>query len=139
MKRRNSRESAFLAQFELSFQQTNLDELLETVRENDEYGIDQFAESLLRLYEEHAGEVDVQIQEHLKGWSSERLSKTSLSLLQLSVAEMMYGEPDMDSIIVNEAVELAKKYAGEKDYQFVNGVLGTVSRQLHPAETNGEA
>ena len=100
MKRRNSRENAFLAQFELSFDQTNLDELLETVRENDEYGLDAFAEQLLRL----------------------------------SIAEMLYGEPDMDSVIVNEAVELAKKYAGEKDYQFVNGVLGTVSRQLHPAK-----
>jgi N utilization substance protein B len=74
------------------------------------------------------------MQEHLKGWSSERLSKTSISLLRLSIAEMLYGEPDMDSVIVNEAVELAKKYAGEKDYQFVNGVLGTVSRQLHPVK-----
>ena len=133
MKRRNSRENAFLAQFELSFEQTNLDELLETVRENDEYGLDAFAEQLLRLYEAHAGEVNTLMEEHLKGWSSERLSKTSISLLRLSIAEMLYGDPDMDSVIINEAVELAKKYAGEKDYQFVNGVLGTVSRQLHPA------
>ncbi len=139
MKRRNSRENAFLAQFELSFEQTNLDELLETVRENDEYGLDQFAEELLRLYEAHAGEVNAVMQEHLNGWSSERLTKTSLSLLRLAIAEMMFGEPDMDSIVINEAVELAKKYAGDKDYQFVNGVLGTVSRQLHPAQNKEDA
>ncbi len=34
------------------------------------------------------------------------------------------GSDDMDSIVINEAVELAKKYAGEEDYQFINGVLG---------------
>lgn len=128
MKRKDSRESAFLAEFELTFGHSSLDELLETVREEGEYGLDDFAESLLRLYEQHSFEVDEQIRAHLKGWSDERLSKTSLSLLRLSIAEMLYGEPDMDSVIINEAVELAKRYAGEKDYQFVNGLLGTVSR-----------
>lgn len=42
---------------------------------------------------------------------------------------MRFGKPDMDSVVINEAVELAKKYAGEDDYQFVNGVLGSLSRQ----------
>lgn len=134
MKRKTARENAFLAEFELSFGHSNLDELLETVRENGEYALDSFAENLLRLYEQNSGEVEQRIQESLKGWNSERISKVSLSLLRLSIAEMLHGEKDMDSIIINEAVELAKKYAGEKDYQFVNGVLGTISRQEHPGQ-----
>ncbi len=129
MKRKQSRENAFLAQFELSFGHTNLDELIETVRENDEYGLDEFAVELLRLYEANAAQVEEKIAANLKGWSSERLSKASLSLLRLAVAELLFGQPDMDSVVINEAVELAKKYAGDKDYQFVNGVLGTVSRE----------
>ncbi len=133
MKRKQSRENAFLAQFELSFGHTNLDELIETVRENDEYGLDAFAESLLRLYEAHAPQVEEKINANLKGWNSERISKASLSLLRLAIAELLFGEPDMDSVIINEAVELAKKYAGDKDYQFVNGVLGTVSREKQAA------
>ncbi len=139
MKRRSSRENAFLAEFELSFEQTSLNELLETWREDGEIGLDQFAEHLLRLVESNAGEINELIRENLKGWSSERLSKVSISLLRLAVAEMLYGEPDMDSIIINEAVELAKKYAGDKDYQFINGVLGTISRQKHPSQTAEEA
>ena len=128
-KRRQSRENAFLAEFELSFQQTSLTELQETLRESENYQLDDFALRLLSLYEEHAAEVEARIAENLKGWSSERLTKTSVSLLRLVIAEMLYGEPDMDSIIINEAVELSKKYAGDKEYQFVNGILGTVSRE----------
>ena len=134
MKRRSSRENAFLAEFELSFGHTTLDELLDTWRENGEIGLDGFAESLLRLYEEHAGEINPMIEENLKGWSSERLTKPSLNVLRLAVAEMLYGEADMDSVVINEAVELAKKYAGDKAYQFVNGVLGAISRSVHPVE-----
>ena len=37
-------------------------------------------------------------------------------------------EKDMDSIIINEAVEMCKKFAGDNDYQFVNGVLGAVAK-----------
>ena len=134
MKRRSSRENAFLAEFELSFGHTSLDELLETWREDGEFGLDQFAESLLRLYEEHAGEINPLIEENLKGWTAERLPKPCLNVLRLAVAEMLYGEPGMDSVVINEAVELAKKYAGDKDYQFVNGVLGAISRSRHPSQ-----
>jgi hypothetical protein len=43
---------------------------------------------------------------------------------------MFFGdEEDMDSVIINEAVELAKKFGGEEDYQFVNGVLGSIARE----------
>ena len=43
------------------------------------------------------------------------------------------GKDDMDSIVINEAVELTKKYSGEDDYQFVNGLLGTLSRAREQA------
>ena len=46
---------------------------------------------------------------------------------------------DMDSIVINEAVELAKKYAGEEDYQFINGVLGAISREAHSAKADEPA
>ena len=49
--------------------------------------------------------------------------------------KMMYGEEKKTSVAINEAVELVKKYGSDKDYQFVNGLLGTVARaQDKPAE-----
>ena len=43
-------------------------------------------------------------------------------------ADLTQEEKDMDSIVINEAVEMCKKFAGDNDYQFVNGVLGAIAK-----------
>ena len=51
------------------------------------------------------------------------------NLLRLAITEMRFsGAQDVDSIVINEAVELAKKYGSDGDYQFINGVLGSIAR-----------
>lgn len=89
-----------------------------------------FAMNLIKLYYDHADEVNDMIQSKLKGWDQKRISRVCSAILRLSTAEMMYSNEDMDSIIINEAVEICKEYAGENDYQFVNGVLGAISKEL---------
>ena len=66
----------------------------------------------------------------LKNWSTSRISKVCGAILRLSAAEMMYSHEEMDSVVINEAVEICKKFAGDNDYQFVNGVLGAISKEL---------
>ena len=57
------------------------------------------------------------------------MPRTSRTLLRLAIVEMrFFGADDVDSIVINESVELAKKYGSDGDYQFINGVLGSVSR-----------
>lgn len=51
-------------------------------------------------------------------------------MLRLAIAEAAYGPEKLPGVAINEAVELTKKYAAETDYQFVNGLLGSVVRQL---------
>lgn len=129
MNRKQSRENAFVAMFSLSFGE-DVQGVLDQSREEDaEHPVDEFGETLIRLYEEHPAEVDEAIGEHLKGWTMDRIQKVNLAILRISVAEMLYGAPDMDSVIINEAVELAKKFGDEDDYQFVNGILGSISRK----------
>ena len=128
LSRHKARENAFIALFSMSFGGT-LDEVADTLREDDSaYALDEYGLSLLRSLEAHAAEVDEVISGKLKGWRMERIGKTSLALLRLAVAEMLYSAEDMDSIVINEAVELAKRYGGDGDYQFINGVLGSISR-----------
>ncbi len=75
------------------------------------------------------------IRANLKGWTIARVPRVSLVALRVALAEMMYGEEKKTSVAINEAVELVKKYGSDKDYQFVNGLLGTVARaQDKPAE-----
>ncbi|MBQ2792061.1 MAG: transcription antitermination protein NusB, partial [Oscillospiraceae bacterium] len=61
-------------------------------------------------------------------WKKNRLSRVSLSVLRLALYEMLYEESIPESVSINEAVELAKKFGGEEDSAFVNGLLGAVSR-----------
>ena len=58
-----------------------------------------------------------------------RLPRVSLTVLRLALAEMLYGDEKKVGVVINEAVELTKKYGADEDYQFVNGLLGTVARE----------
>ncbi|MEG2769747.1 MAG: transcription antitermination factor NusB [Oscillospiraceae bacterium] len=138
MKRKEIRENVFIAAFELTFQANTLDEILQYSREYAKmYEVDEFGERIIRLSVLHAQEIDEKITTKLTGWNVERLPRVCLVILRLSVAEMMFGDDDMDSIVINEAVELAKKFSSDDDYQFVNGILGSISREIHPVAVEG--
>lgn len=128
--RRAARENAFIAAFSTSFDVGTLEEVIEFSRQNGEYPVDDFGESLLRACAAHAAEIDALIEPRLKGWTMARLPRVSLTLVRLAVAEMLYGEEKLPGVAINEAVELAKKYGGEEDYQFVNGLLGSIARDM---------
>ena len=140
LSRRQSREQAFLLAFERNFNNEKVDELCEIATESRDFEIDDFALGLLKKIEENEEQIDEIIEKNANGWKIRRISKTALSILQLSVCELRYS--DMSSIkaenpvsvVINEAVLLAKKYSSDKDAAFVNGVLGAVAR----SEKNNE-
>lgn len=133
LSRHKSRENAFIAIFEAGFSSMDLEDVLAATQEipdYEDYSLDDFAMNLIKNYYDHADEVNNMIQSKLKNWSAKRIPRVSYAILRLATAEMMYSSEDMDSIIINEAVELAKTYAGETDYQFINGVLGAISDEI---------
>lgn len=134
------RENAFVALFASTFGEPVTDVVPLLRQEEPDYVLGAFGEKLLQDYEANSPAVNDAIEKRLKGWKAARLSKVSLSILRLAITEMLYGEGGMDSVIINEAVELSKKYGEEKDYQFVNGLLGNVSRSKDgPDATAGDA
>lgn len=134
MKRRTARENAFIAAFEASFRPEELGEIIADSRECGEYAVDEYGEALLGNMTAHQEEIDGLIASKLKNWTLARLPRVNAAILRLAVAEMRYSGQDMDSVVINEAVELAKKYAGDDDYQFINGVLGSIARQDVPGD-----
>ncbi len=130
MKRRTARENAFIAAFEAAFRPEDLEEIIAYSRECGEYALDEYGEQLLRAMAANTKQIDGMIEAKLKDWTLRRLPKVNVTILRLALAEMRFvpSEENMDSIVINEAVELAKKYAGDDDYQFINGVLGALSR-----------
>lgn len=129
MKRREAREQAFIFVFEKIFNpELSVSDMKEYAEESELFTLGEFAEKLFMCVCENIDAVDEKIASFLKGWTLQRIPKVSLALLRLAVAEILFFDDVPDSVSANEAVELAKKYAGEEDASFINGVLGSVIR-----------
>ncbi len=129
MTRRESRELAFVLLFEKSFSDTSLEEILENAGEAREIVHDPFAFSLTEGVLAHAEEIDAHITEFSHKWSKDRLSRVALAILRLAIYEMLWESSIPVSVSINEAVELAKRYGGDADASFINGVLGGIARR----------
>ncbi len=134
MKRSEAREQAFCVLFEQAVTGAPVQEILQAASEARDLVLNSFAEAEAFGVEEHAREIDQVIERHLKGWSMRRLSKVTLALLRLAVYEMLFVEDIPDSVSINEAVELAKKYGGRDDAPYLNGVLAGVLRSRSPED-----
>ena len=69
------------------------------------------------------GYIDEKLSEVTTGWSLKRVGRVELSILRIACYEMKFDSNIVANIAINEAVELAKKYAGDEAHSFVNGVL----------------
>lgn len=131
MTRREAREQAFILVFEKSFnEQAEITELIELAKEFGVIEDDEFLEALVKATYDKQNEIDEHISKNAKGWKLNRISKVSLAILRLALAEILYFDDIPAGVSINEAVELAKKYATDDDASFVNGLLGTVARSV---------
>ncbi len=74
-------------------------------------------------------EIIKQISNNLKSdWKLERISKVNLALLKLAIYEMLYKKVPY-KVVINEVVELAKKYGEDTSSSFINGVLATIVKE----------
>lgn len=132
--RRTARENAFLAAFASTFDNAMPEDVIALNNELGENQVDEFGRKLIDDYYEHSAEINDMIRDHLKGWTIDRIPRVSLTVLRLALSEILYGEEKLPSVTINEAVELTKKFGGNEDYQFVNGLLGSVVRELGLAD-----
>lgn len=75
-------------------------------------------------------EIDGAIAARLRGWTIGRLARVDLSIMRLAVYEMMYMDDVPEAASINEALELSHKYSTERAAPLINGVLGTIGREL---------
>ncbi|MBQ7455408.1 MAG: transcription antitermination factor NusB [Clostridia bacterium] len=83
---------------------------------------------------EHAEELDEIIARHSPTRSIERIARVDLCILRLALYELRHGGDTPEPVVINEAVELAKRFSEPASARFINGVLGAVSRGDAPAE-----
>ncbi|ADU26759.1 transcription antitermination factor NusB [Ethanoligenens harbinense] len=129
MTRREAREQALCLVFEGLFKEENVSEILDlAVQAREEFLVDTFAEMLATGVYDHRDDIDRKIEQYAIGWTKSRLSRVVLTVLRIAFFELLYEQDTPDSVAINEAVELAKKYGGDGDSAFVNGVLGAFVR-----------
>ena len=129
-----SRSQARVKAFELIFMidscesvEFELDKLSKELKEHKKHM--KYIKQVVNAVSEHKDEIDSMISENLgTGWSFRRLSRMSVAVLRLAVAEIKYMEDIPVSVSVNEAVELAKKYCDDNEPVFINGVLGVIAK-----------
>ncbi len=124
MSRTEQREQAFCLVFQNLF---NNEETLAIYEENVAK-VGNYAKALFEGVDSKIEELDEIINAYSKGWKTNRLPKVNLAILRLAIYEIKYVDDVPASVAINEAVELAKKYSGEGDYSFINGVLGSVAK-----------
>lgn len=89
-----------------------------------------FAEDLYRVATARQAEIDALIESHAQNWRIERMAVVDRNLLRAAVAEML-GYPNTPvAIIINESLEIARRYAAPESVQFLNGVLDAISRSV---------
>ncbi|CDA92700.1 n utilization substance protein B homolog [Ruminococcus sp. CAG:563] len=128
--KRKSREQAFIILFEKSFNtELSVDEIMDIAIETEVISKDKMTADIVKKAEENIEDIDAVIEQNLKGWSKQRISKVSLALLRMAVCEMKYFDKVPVGVSINEAVEICKVYGSDEDKGFVNGILGSISRE----------
>ena len=84
---------------------------------------------MAQLTYDNRDEIDKIISENSVGWKIERLPKVTLAIMRLAFCELLYVPSVPTGVTINEAVELAKKFASQEDASFINGILGKYVRE----------
>lgn len=140
--RRDARELALRMLFQLDLGHQPVEEVLEAALAQSrlEGGNRAYAEELVRGTLKHRTEIDGRLAALTTEWASDRQAVVDRNLLRLAAYELLFRPDAPVAVVVNEAIELAKKYSTAESGGFVNGVLGALARQPRgPQEEHGEA
>lgn len=92
-----------------------------------------FAEGLVRGTKEQQAKADDLIRQYAEHWELERMAVVDRNILRLAVYEMLWGGDVPAKVVINEAIEIAKKFGTGESSRFINGILDRVLRELRPS------
>jgi N utilization substance protein B len=101
-------------------------------RSNVEDDVRGFAEDLFRVASDRMTEIDALIEKHTKHWRMERMATVDRNVLREAVAEFLGYPETPHAIVINEALEIARKFSSPESVQFINGVLDSVGKEVGP-------
>jgi transcription antitermination protein NusB len=131
--RRKSRELVLQMLFQADMGRQSADEVRRSFwKERDSVAGDvrSFADDLFRVASDRSAEIDGLIEHHAEHWRMERMAAVDRNLLRAAVAELLGFPSTPRAVVINEALEIARKFSSLESVQFINGVLDSVGREL---------
>lgn len=133
MNRSKAREAAFRLLYSMQILKENdVEEQIKLFIEEEEITDKeaiQYIENIINGVNKENSEIEKNIESNIKkGWTLSRISKIDLSLLKLGIYEILYVKLPY-KVVINEVVELAKKYGDDSSKSFINGVLASIVKQ----------
>ena len=133
MSRRNARKNAFVLLFQMEFNAAEEQEQMTDLffAEQDEVVTEEDKAYTMAAVEgtrANLEAIDAVIDSFAKGWNTQRMNRVDLAILRLAVYELKYSKDAPVGVVINEAVELAKKYSMQEDAAYINGVLGAFAK-----------
>lgn len=130
MSRHKERQQAFIFLFQSLFTDEDIEDIVESSKMSEDTKISDFAIEIFNGVRKNMEKIDFYIENNAKGWKINRLSKVTLCILRICIYEMLYDNNIPAEVSINEAVELAKKYGTDDEPSYINGVLGSVYKNI---------
>ena len=127
--RRKSREYALQLLFQDEFVQKPDRKILFLESKKIDSKTRNYAEFLHKHFVEHRSVIDSLIRKHTQHLSLDRIATVDRNILRMAIAEFLYAETP-GVVVIDEAIEVARKYSGEESTQFVNGILNSIQLDL---------
>ena len=135
--RRKSRELALQMLFQLDMGKQDIEQVRKTFwnerRDLDEK-VRSFADNLFRVAAERQAEIDELVERNAEHWRMDRMAAVDRNVLRVGVAELLGFSETPKPVVINEALEIARRFSTPESVTFINGVLDSVAKELAGAK-----
>src|SRR5262245_56599339 len=130
--RRKAREYALQMLFQWDITHDSIDQIAATFWDNSDESnsVRNFANLLAAGAVEHVEAIDRLIERHTEHWRLDRMAVVDRNLLRLATQEFLYDHETPKSVVINEAIEIAKRFSSQESPQFINGILDSIKKEL---------
>jgi N utilization substance protein B len=130
--RRKAREYALQMLFQWDITHDSIDQIASTFFEDQEesQAVADFARQLVARTVEHVEKIDVLIQRHAEHWRLDRMATVDRNLLRLATQEFLFDKETPKTVVINEAIEIGRRFSTEESPQFINGILDSIKKEL---------
>lgn len=130
--RRQGREAAFQLIYQLDATHQSIDDTVDSffLQMGVPHDVREFALQLVKGTREHLDEIDQLISTYSEHWKLSRMNSVDKNVLRLGVYELLYCPETPTKVIINEAIEVGKKFGADESGAFINGLLDKISNEI---------